>query len=137
VLPVCAALGAQTLFAGKSRGEVKRSKHAMLPEVEQGCAEQLARFCPQASAVRIPVQITALRGGRTQLCEAATVEFQASDLAIFVSTLPLEFDDRVRLERDRKGRAVEAIVIAVQYHENRKAVAVKFTQGPCDWVTQP
>jgi len=51
--------------------------------------------------------------------------------------LPLEFDDRVRLERDQKGRAAEANVIAVQYHEGRKAVAVKFTQGPCDWVTQP
>jgi hypothetical protein len=25
----------------------------------------------------------------------------------------------------------------VQYHEGRKAVAVKFAQGPCDWVTQP
>jgi hypothetical protein len=25
----------------------------------------------------------------------------------------------------------------VQYHDGRKAVAVKFTQGPCDWVTQP
>jgi hypothetical protein len=25
----------------------------------------------------------------------------------------------------------------VQYHEGRKAVAVKFAQGPCDWVMQP
>ena len=108
-----------------------------VPDQEQGCADQLARFFPQAAALRIPVQVTALRGGRTKLLEAAAIEFGAPDFAIFLSTLPLEFDDRVRLERDRKGRAVEAIVIAVQYHENRKAVAVKFTQGPCDWVTQP
>jgi hypothetical protein len=104
---------------------------------EQSCADQLARFFPQAVPVRIPVQVTALRGGRTKLREAATIEFGAADFAIFLSTLPLEFDDRVRLERDRKERAVEATVIAVQYHEGRKAVAVKFTQGPCDWVTQP
>ena len=37
----------------------------------------------------------------------------------------------------RLSQLVEANVIAVQYHEGRKAVAVKFTQGPCDWVTQP
>lgn len=66
-----------------------------------------------------------------------TVEFAAADCAIFESTLPLEFDDRVRLERDGKFRKADATVIAVQYHAGRKAVAVKFTQGPCDWVTQP
>ena len=123
--------------ADKLRGDVKNSAEIALPDQEQGCAEQLARFFPQAAAVRIPVQVTALRGGRTKLREAATVEFAAPDFAIFLSTLPLEFDDRVRLERDRKGRAAEATVIAVQYHEGRKAVAVKFAQGPCDWVTQP
>jgi hypothetical protein len=31
----------------------------------------------------------------------------------------------------------DATVVAVQYHEGRKAVAVKFTQGLCDWVMQP
>jgi hypothetical protein len=116
---------------------VKSSTEIALPDQEQGCAEQLARFFPQAVAVRIPVQVTALRGGRTKLREAATIEFGTADFGIFLSTLPLEFDDRVRLERDRKGPAAEATVIAVQYHEGRKAVAVKFTQGPCDWVTLP
>ncbi len=116
---------------------MKSSTEIALPEHEQGCAEQLARFFPQAAAVRIPVQVTALRGGRTKLREAPRSEFGAPDFAIFLSTLPLEFDDRVRLERDRKGRAADATVIAVQYHEGRKAVAVKFAQGPCDWVMQP
>ncbi len=44
----------------------------------------------------------------------------------FLSRLPLEFDDRVRIERDRNGCAAEATVIAVQYHEGHKAVAVRF-----------
>jgi hypothetical protein len=88
-------------------------------------------------AVRVPVQVTALRGGTLQLREATVLEFGTGEFAIFRSTLPLEFDDRVRLERDRKGCAADAIVIAVQYHEGRKAVAVRFTQGPCVWVTQP
>ncbi len=66
---------------------------------EQGCAEQLARFFPQAR---------------------------------------LEFDDRLQIEADGAGRPAEASVVGVQYHEGRKAVAVRFLQGPCDWVvTQP
>jgi hypothetical protein len=134
---VCLSHVTVALGTCKLRGDVKSSAEIAAPDQEQGCAEQLARFFPQATAVRIPVQVTALRGGRTKLREAATLEFAAPDFAIFLSTLPLEFDDRVRLERDRKGRAAEATVIAVQYHEGRKAVAVKFAQGPCDWVTQP
>jgi hypothetical protein len=116
---------------------VKRSTGLVIPDVEQSCAEQLAKFFPQAAAVRVPAQITALRGGNTKLREATVLEFAAADVAIFVSTLPLEFDDRVRLERSQKSRPADATVIAVQYHEGRKAVAVRFTKGPCEWVTQP
>jgi hypothetical protein len=116
---------------------VKRSTGLTLPELEQGCCEQLARFFPNAASVRVPAQVTALRGGHTKLREATVLEFAAADFAIFVSTLPLEFDDRVRLERNAKSRPADAKVIAVQYHEGRKAVAVRFTQGPCEWVTKP
>ena len=70
--------------------------------------------------------------------EATVIEFGASEHAIFLSTLPLEFDDRVRLMETREGRPAEAIVVAVQYNDGRKAVAVKFLQGACDWVvTEP
>lgn len=65
------------------------------------------------------------------------VEFGGTENVIFLSTLPLEFADRVRLATVEKGRLAEAIVVAVQYHEGRKAVAVRFSQGRCDWVTQP
>jgi hypothetical protein len=132
-----APIGSHVLCAGTARGDVKRSTGVALPEVEQGCAEQLARFFPQAAPVRVPVQVTALRGGNLKLREATVLEFGAPDFAIFVCTLPLEFDDRVRLERTPKARTADATVIAVQYHQGRKAVAVKFAQGPCEWVTQP
>jgi hypothetical protein len=101
---------------------------------EQDCAEQLSRFFPQARRVRIPVQVTALRGGSTILREAAVVEYGGPEHAIFLSTLPLEFDDRVRIEATAEGRPAEASVVGVQYHEGRKAVAVRFLRGPCDWV---
>jgi hypothetical protein len=66
------------------------------------------------------------------------VKFSGPEHAIFLSTLPLEFDDRVRLEATGQGRPAEATVVGMQYHEGRKAVAVRFLQSPCDWVvTKP
>jgi hypothetical protein len=116
---------------------VKRSTEIAVSEREADCAGRLARFFPEASAVRIPVQVTALRGGGSKLREATVVEFGGAQHAIFVSTLPLEFEDRVRVERDSPGSVSDATVVAVQYHEGRKAVAVKFAQGLADWVKQP
>lgn len=68
--------------------------------------------------------------------EATVVEFSSLDHAIFLSILPLEFGDRVRLEAGPKETPAEATVDAVQYHEGRKAVAVRFLQGPCNWVVR-
>lgn len=116
---------------------MKAASDATVTANELGCAEQLARFFPKASRVGLPIQVTALRGGNARLREATVVEFGAPEHAIFLSTLPLEFDDRVRIERHGKRESVDAAVIAVQYHDGRKAVAVRFLQGPCAWVTQP
>jgi hypothetical protein len=124
-------------YCSELRGDVRPSSELTLTANEQGCAERLARFFPRATPVRVPVLITALRAGRTRLREATVVEFGGSEHAIFLSSLPLEFDDKVRIERDRNGGTADAKVIAVQYHEGRKAVAVRFLQGPCAWVTQP
>jgi hypothetical protein len=124
------------ILTGRARGEVEKSGGLTLIATEQDCAEQLARFFPQARPVRIPVHVTASRGGRTSLREAAVVEYAAPEHAIFLSTLPLEFDDRVRIEASAEGRPAEATVVGVQYHEGRKAVAVRFLQGPRDWVVK-
>jgi hypothetical protein len=102
---------------------------------EKSCAEQLARFFPQTSAVRVPVQVTSPRG-ITNLREATVVEYSSAHHAIFISTLPLEFGDRIRLEARPQGYQTEATVDALQYHEGRKAVAVRFLQGGCDWMTK-
>lgn len=125
------------MHGGELRGDLRRPEEATVTANEQGCAERLARFFPRANAIRVPVQITALRAGNASLREATVVEFGGLEHAIFLSSLPLEFDDKVRIERDRNGCTAEATVIAVQYHEGHKAVAVRFSQGPCAWVTQP
>ena len=123
-------------FQAFSRGHVKRSSQIALAERATDCTEQLARFFPGVVAVRIPVQATALRSG-AKLREATVLEFGGEEHAIFLSTLPLEFDDLVRLQRDTPASSAEATVVAVRYHEGRKAVAVKFALGRCDWVTRP
>lgn len=101
---------------------------------QQSCTQQLARFFPGVTAVRLPVQVTALRGGAARLREASVVEFAGLDHAILVSSLPLEFDDKVRLEGSRKADTADATVVAVQYHGGQKAVAVKFSRGPNHWM---
>lgn len=131
------AVEARSSSDGELRGDLKRSDEVTLTVNEQGCTERLARFFPTTSSVRVPVQITALRAGSARLREATVVEYGGTEHAIFLSSLPLEFDDQVRIERDRKGCTADATVIAVQYHEGRKAVAVRFLRGPCVWVTQP
>jgi hypothetical protein len=100
---------------------------------ERDCAEQLARFFPRLPPVRIPVRVSSFRSGKLATQEATVVEFGTADYAIFLSKLALEFDDRVRLVRDG-GRPAEASVIALQYHQGRKAVAVRFLDRPCEWM---
>jgi hypothetical protein len=105
---------------------------------ELSCAEQLARFFPKLPAARIPVSVAPLRPSASpaKLQQAVVVEYASQEFAIFVSTLPLEFADRVRISREGGGHSVEASVVALQYHEGRKAVAVRF-EGPCEWMRQP
>jgi len=104
--------------------------------LEHGSAEQLARFFPQLARVRIPVHVSCPRAGRAHVREATMVEFSSANYAIFLSTLPLEFGDQVRLEASAPGDFLEATVDAVQYQEGRKAVAVKFVNGQNDWVVR-
>jgi hypothetical protein len=134
---VCLARVPQAGYLRNLREDtVKRSSQIALAERATNCAEQLARFFPGVVAVRIPVQTTALRSG-AKLREATVLEFGGAEHAIFLSTLPLEFDDHVRLQRNGPASVAEATVVAVQYHEGRKAVAVKFALGRCDWMTRP
>src|SRR5258707_4042498 len=123
---------------GRSRGFVKRSTQVAVSEHEPDCAEQRTRFFTGMAEVRVPVQVAAIRGGGSKLREATVLEFAASQHAIFLSRLPLEFDDHVCVERDPRGApTADATVVAVEYHQGRKAVGGKITQGLGDWMMQP
>lgn len=105
--------------------------------VERECTEQLARFFPNLAAVQIPVKVHPVRAAFKNLQETTTIEFATPEQVIFSSALPLEFHDRVHISREGLGPAVEASVIALQYHDGRKAVAVQFVAGPCEWMVEP
>ncbi|HXM98580.1 MAG TPA: hypothetical protein VN982_08915 [Candidatus Dormibacteraeota bacterium] len=81
--------------------------------------------------------MTALGRGTSRLQESTSVQFATDEIIIFPSTLPLEFDDHVRIEKQGHGNAGEAIVVALQYYEGNKAIAVKLLHGPSNWVTKP
>ncbi len=104
---------------------------------ERGCAEQLARFFPALPATRVMVRVQSLRPGREKLRESTVLEFASGQCAIFMTALPLEFDESIQLVRTKNERPLKASVIALQYHEGLKAVAVRFTDGTCDWMMQP
>jgi hypothetical protein len=105
---------------------------------ELSCAEQLARFFPGLPGVRIAVRVAPLRAGSSsrRVHESAVLEYGSEEFAIFLSTLPLEFADRVRISDNGGEHSAEATVIALQYHEGRKAVAVRFAEGRCEWMRQ-
>lgn len=105
------------------------------PGAESGL-DQLAKFFSDATPMRIPVQVTArLKSGRT-LKESAVIEFGTASEVLFASALPLEFEDRLRLENSDGSLDAEAAVVAVRYHAGRRAVAARFSTKVANWIIQ-
>lgn len=100
----------------------------------ESCVDKLAQFFPQACPVRIQVKLMAPRLGARTFVETTVVEYATPTEALFTSTLPFEFDDRLRVQEIDGALIAEAAVVAVQYHQNRKAVAVRFLTTPRHWV---
>ena len=98
---------------------------------------RLAQFFPGATAVRMPVQVTGVNLRGRSVSEPSVVEFATAHEALFASGLPLEFDDRIRLENNDGSLSAEATVIAVQYHDGKTAVAARFVEKVKNWIIQP
>lgn len=116
----------QAAVASRSAGETTLGK--------------LAQFFPEATAVRIPVRVTAFGGNGSDagkvLQESTVIEYGTPQEVLFASALPLEFDDKVRLENADGSLRIEAVVVAVQYHNGRTAVAARFTGPIGNWIIQ-
>lgn len=106
------------------------------PPTEQTCVEKLAQLFPSASAIRIPVRVTTAGAGR-RLQEQTVIEFGTAHEVLFSSSLPLEFEDRVRLVNSDGSFDARATVVAVRYHEGGKAVAARFVSEVGNWIIKP
>jgi hypothetical protein len=105
--------------------------------VTETCVEKLAHLFPNASAVRIPVNVVSLATAMRPLQEQTIIEFGTAHEVLFASGLPLEFEDGVRVVNSDGSLDTRAVVVAVRYHEGRKAVAVRFTGEVSNWIIKP
>ena len=104
----------------------------------------LARFFPEATPVRIPVQFTRSGGtsnenqAHTQSVQESTViEFGTSREVLFACTTPLEFADVLRLRNSDGSLDAEASVVAVQYQPGTTSVAARFLATVPNWNVKP
>ena len=107
------------------------------PADGETCIAKLAQLFPSASRIRIPVRITALAARGRKLEERTTIEFGTAQEFLFASTLPLEFEDRLRVANKDGSLDAQATVIAVRYHEGRKAIAARFVGKVGNWIIKP
>lgn len=97
---------------------------------------QLARFFPNVTPVRIPVRVSGMNPGGCTFSENTVIEFGTPNEVLFASALPLEFEDKVRLENADGSLQAEASVVAVQYHNGKLAVAARFARRIANWIIQ-
>jgi len=109
------------------------------PMAQTGRVAELARFFPEASPVRIPVQFTrhyeaSDPAGSVQ--ETTVIEFGTSREVLFACSTPLEFGDVVRLRNSDGSLDAEASVVAVQYSSCTTIVAARFLAQVPNWIVK-
>jgi hypothetical protein len=102
----------------------------------------LARFFPEATPVRIPVQMTRKKATSADqpasfgLAENTIIEFGTPREVLFACTTPLEFADVLRLRNSDGSLDTEASVVAVQYHPGTTVVAARFLTSVPNWIVK-
>lgn len=99
----------------------------------------LARFFPEATPVRIPVQLARIQesGQVPNFTESTVIEFGTPREVLFVSKTPLEFADILRLRNSDGSLDVDVSVVAVQYHPGKTLVAARFKGEVPNWIVKP
>jgi hypothetical protein len=64
------------------------------------------------------------------------IEFETPQEVLFTVDQPLEFADHVLVASNDGSQCAEASVVAVQYHPNRTAVAVRFPKQVPNWIAK-
>jgi hypothetical protein len=102
----------------------------------------LARFFPEATPVRIPVQLSrsnnqdAMQPNGQSAREGTVIEFGTSREVLFACSTPLEFGDVLRLRNSDGSLDTEASVVAVQYHPGTTIVAARFLNAVPNWIVK-
>jgi len=128
--------------------------------LEPDIVSRLARFFPEATPVRIPIKLSrtivsangngngngnASANGDLTAHEHETenvffqdtvIEFGTPQEVLFTLDRPLQFADRVLVESNDGSLHAEAFVVAVQYHLERTAVAVRFLKHVPNWIVK-
>jgi hypothetical protein len=102
----------------------------------------LARFFPEATPVKIPVQLTRKSGtheghaSELGSAESTVIEFGTQREVLFVCTTPLEFADVLRLRNADGSLDTEASVVALQYRPDATVVAARFLTSVPNWIVK-
>ena len=101
----------------------------------------LARFFPEASPVRVPVQLARITQGSdpntAAFTESIVIEFGTSREVLFACHTPLEFGDDLRLRNSDSSFDVAVAVVAVQYQPGNTVVAARFRGEVPNWIVKP
>ena len=99
----------------------------------------LARFFPDATSMRMPVQFARLveSGQSPDFSESTIIEFGTPREVLFACKTPLEFADVLQLRNSDGSLDVEVHVVAVQYHPGKTLVAARFNRDVPNWIVKP
>jgi hypothetical protein len=104
----------------------------------------LARFFPEATPVRIPIQLArSLQADDSKsdstaanFTESTVIEFGTPREVLFSCNTPLEFADVLHLRNSDGSLDIEASVVAVQYHPGQTIVAARFLRDVPNWIVK-
>ena len=98
----------------------------------------LARFFPDATAMRMPVQFARLveDGQAPDFTESTVIEFGTPREVLFACKTPLEFADLLKLKNSDGSFEEEVRVVAVQYQPGNTLVAARFNRDVPNWIVK-
>jgi hypothetical protein len=98
------------------------------------CVEELARFFPGVMQVHIPVRVCKGRSVKTASAEQTIIEFGTAEEVLFVSSLPLDFEDIVRVRNADGSLDITAKIVAMHLYHDKMAIAAKFLEDVPNWI---
>jgi hypothetical protein len=98
------------------------------------CVVELARFFPGAVPVRIPMLVSKGNAAKSAWAEQTVIEFGSPTEVLFISRLPLDFDDTVRLTNTDGSLDIAAKIVAMRLQHGKMAIAARFLEDVPNWI---